>query len=171
MVQCGVPISSSRAQGLGRGCLWTPLAAPKVWDDLVGATGLAVPQSTATARWVHGTQEPQLTGTIQLGWKTLESQDWALGKGCRDESNYPQGYGHKHSGSVPGTQAGRIRTLHSGVGMGQSQKENPFCGGILRLSLRPLVAGQEGSEQPQLSSSQFLLKQSVYFLCGFMCSA
>lgn len=39
--------------------------------------------------------------------------------------------------------------------------ENPFCGGILRLSTRLLVAGQEGPEQPQLSSSQLLPKQSV----------
>lgn len=45
------------------------------------------------------------------------------------------------------------------------------CGGILKLSMRPLVAGQEGPEQPQLPSSQFLPKQSVYFLCGFVCSA
>lgn len=148
-------------------CPWYSVESPfpaaadlRDWGEAAFVPHLLHQRSgVATARWGQGTRQTQPTGTIQWGWKTSESQDWALGKGCRDESNYPQGYGHRHGGgSVPGTQAGRIRTLCSGVGLGQSQHENPFCGGILRLSKRSLVAGQEGPEQPQLSSSQFLSK-------------
>lgn len=146
LVQCGVTTSSSEVRGWGGAAFVPHLPHQRSGMARGGPAGLAVPQSTAPVRWV------QPTATVLQAGKPLRAST-GLWEGLQ---GYPQGYGHRHPG--------RVRTLCSAVGLGQSQCENPFWGGILRLSTRPLFAGQEGPQQPQLSSSQFLPNQSVYLL-------
>lgn len=91
VVQCGVTISSSRVQGLGRGCLCAPLAAPKVWDDWVGAgwSGSATEHSNSEVGTRH------LTATCNkhspVGLKSLPEPGLGSGERLQGREQLPPG--------------------------------------------------------------------------------
>ena len=123
-----------------RGCLYAPLAAPKVW--LLGSPGEGQPvrqRRGAQARQggyvAPGSRRQRTDGQSPIGLKNLtETRGRTLGKGCGDESNHPSRAKGTGLTAVPlWVDAGKILTLRLAVGMGQSPCENRFCGGISKV--------------------------------------
>lgn len=164
---------SSGAQGSWRGCLYAPLAAPKVW--LLGSPGEGQPvqqhcgaQGRQDGYVAPGSRRQQTDRQSPIHLKNpAGTRGRTLGQGCGDESNHPsRGKGTGVTALPLWVQAGRVLALHSAVGTGRSLGENHFCGGISEVEreVAGCNAGQQGPEQPWLSSFQFLPKHLMCLL-------